>query len=111
MTALSFEWRFRFDASVASSLDLDPLMSPSLTAVENRGAASCSFCSSPWRSSLDRVDHIAYRPGGHAHSLPDWLALLDFADHQLFAKPIARRFDQLPYPDRAAACFTWTAPR
>jgi dienelactone hydrolase len=53
---------------------------------------------------------IAYRPGGHAHSLPDWEALLDFADRQLAGKPVARRFDQLAFPDQSAAGFTWTAP-
>ncbi len=62
-----------------------------------------------WFGAGDRIG-IAYRPGGHAHSLPDWLALLDFADHQLFGKAVERRFDQLPYPDRAAASFMWTAP-
>jgi hypothetical protein len=53
---------------------------------------------------------IVYRPGGHAHLLSDWEALLDFADHQFFGKPITRRFDALPYPDQSAQVFAWKAP-
>jgi hypothetical protein len=35
---------------------------------------------------------IWYRDGGHDHGLVDWLALLDFADWQLFGKPPPRSF-------------------
>ena len=54
---------------------------------------------------------IVFRPGGHGHTLPDWLALLDFADAQLLGKPSERRFDELPYPDESSQVFTWTALR
>lgn len=52
----------------------------------------------------------AYRPGGHDHLLPDWIALLDFADHQFYNKPLPQRFDALHYPDDAAHAFSWKAP-
>ncbi|HEY3280645.1 MAG TPA: acetylxylan esterase [Armatimonadota bacterium] len=53
---------------------------------------------------------IVFRPGGHAHSLPDWQSLLDFADWQLLGKQPTRRFDQLHYPDASAGGYTWRAP-
>ncbi|NQU09242.1 acetylxylan esterase, partial [bacterium] len=39
---------------------------------------------------------IWFREGGHAHTLPDWEALLDFADLQFHGKPAARDFDLRP---------------
>jgi hypothetical protein len=39
---------------------------------------------------------IWYRDGGHAHSLDDWKALLDFADLQFYGKPVPRNFDLQP---------------
>lgn len=57
----------------------------------------------------DRIG-IVYRPGGHAHLLSDWEALLDFADQQFFKKRVTRRFDALPYPDQSARVFAWKAP-
>ena len=57
----------------------------------------------------DRIG-IVYRPGGHAHILPDWEALLDFADRRFFGKSVTRRFDALPYPDNSAHIFAWQAP-
>ena len=36
---------------------------------------------------------IWYRDGGHAHTLEDWEAMLDFADVQFFHKPAVRNFD------------------
>ena len=53
---------------------------------------------------------IAYRPGGHAHLLADWEALLDFADHQFFGKPVTRSFHALPYPNQSIHAFGWKAP-
>ena len=53
---------------------------------------------------------IAYREGGHAHLLPDWEALLDFADKQFFGRKVARQFDALPYPEAAQKPYQWTAP-
>jgi endo-1,4-beta-xylanase len=40
---------------------------------------------------------ICYREGGHAHTLPDWETLLDFADYRLFGKTAARKFDVNPF--------------
>jgi (4-O-methyl)-D-glucuronate---lignin esterase len=39
---------------------------------------------------------IHYAPHRHALAAEDWDALLDFADQQLFGRPVARRFDQYP---------------
>jgi len=39
---------------------------------------------------------IWYRDGGHAHTLEDWNALLDFADLQFYGKPVGRNFDLHP---------------
>jgi hypothetical protein len=39
---------------------------------------------------------VHYAPHRHALAEEDWAALLDFADEQLFGKPVARRFDQFP---------------
>lgn len=57
----------------------------------------------------DRIG-ISYRDGGHAHTLADWEALLDFADWQHRGKPNNRRFDTLAYPDASKEAFTWAAP-
>jgi len=57
----------------------------------------------------DRIGTV-FRPGGHEHGLRDWQALLDFADKQLLGKDVARRFDELAFPDDARERFTWTAP-
>lgn len=43
----------------------------------------------------DRIG-IWYRDGGHAHTLEDWMALLDFADLQFYGKPVPRDFDLRP---------------
>lgn len=46
----------------------------------------------------DRIG-IIFRLGGHEHNLADWQTLLDFADKQLFQRPMTRRFDTLAFPD------------
>lgn len=56
----------------------------------------------------DRIG-IVFRPGPHEHNADDWNALLDFADRQLFGRPITRRFDQLAFPDLPKV-FAWKAP-
>jgi dienelactone hydrolase len=43
----------------------------------------------------DRIG-IWYRDGGHAHTLEDWRALLDFCDRQYCGKPAPRDFDSQP---------------
>jgi dienelactone hydrolase len=61
---------------------------------------------------LEAEDKIAYwlRDGGHDMVLEDWAAMLDFADHLFFEKPLPQEgFNQLPYPDLEPA-FTWRAP-
>jgi hypothetical protein len=40
---------------------------------------------------------IWYREGGHAHSLADFQALLDFSDWQFFGKPPQEQFDYNPF--------------
>jgi dienelactone hydrolase len=52
---------------------------------------------------------IVFREGGHQHGLPDWQALLDFADWQFAGKKPGRKFDQLAFPD-APKAFSWSAP-
>jgi len=47
----------------------------------------------------DRIG-IFFREGGHAHGLPDWEVLLDFADLQFYGKPAARDFDADPWRER-----------
>jgi hypothetical protein len=39
---------------------------------------------------------IWYREGGHAHTLEDWQALLDFAHLQFYGRAVARDFDMPP---------------
>jgi dienelactone hydrolase len=39
---------------------------------------------------------IWYRDGGHAHTLGDWRALLDFCDLQFYGKPAPQGFDAHP---------------
>ena len=39
---------------------------------------------------------IWYRDGGHAHTLEDWQALLDFCDLQFYGKPAPCGFDAQP---------------
>jgi fermentation-respiration switch protein FrsA (DUF1100 family) len=39
---------------------------------------------------------IWYRDGGHAHTLQDWKALLDFADLRFFGKAVPENFDLHP---------------
>ncbi len=52
---------------------------------------------------------ICFREGGHAHTLPDWSALLDFADMQFRGEVAARHFDRLAFPaDRSG--FSWRSP-
>jgi hypothetical protein len=53
---------------------------------------------------------IVFRPGGHGHTLPDWRALLDFADARLFGKTSARPFDERPYPDSSTRAYSWSRP-
>jgi hypothetical protein len=52
---------------------------------------------------------LHWRPGGHAQSLEDWDALLDFADAYFFNEPTDRRFDTLPYSE-AQPRWEWAAP-
>lgn len=40
-----------------------------------------------------------YRPGGHAHTLADWQALLDFADWKFRGLATDRDFDPHPFPE------------
>lgn len=40
---------------------------------------------------------IWYRPGNHAHTKEDWLAMLDFANYRLFGKQPARDFNMNPF--------------
>ena len=56
----------------------------------------------------DRIG-IAFRPGGHAHGMADWAALLDFSDWQLAGRRPERSFDALAFPD-APRPFSWRAP-
>jgi outer membrane protein assembly factor BamB len=42
---------------------------------------------------------IVFREGGHMHSLPDWQALLDFADKTFAGKSTERTFDALAFPE------------
>jgi len=42
---------------------------------------------------------IAYRPGGHAHTLEDWHTLFDFADAQWSGTPSTRDFTVNPWED------------
>jgi hypothetical protein len=52
---------------------------------------------------------ISFRQGKHEHNAEDFAALLDFADQQLSGKTVARKFEQLAFPD-APRGFSWTAP-
>jgi hypothetical protein len=52
---------------------------------------------------------IVFRPGPHEQNAQDWAALLDFADQQFFGKKVARRFDQLDFPD-APSGHSWKKP-
>jgi hypothetical protein len=61
-----------------------------------------------WLGAGDKTG-IHYRHGGHAHTVEDWTALLDFADAKLRGKPAAQNFDALPFADQPAA-FSWSAP-
>ncbi|MCS6776155.1 MAG: hypothetical protein NZ557_06400 [Chthonomonadaceae bacterium] len=56
----------------------------------------------------DRIG-IVFRQGPHEHNADDWNALLDFADWQLAGKTVARRFNQLAFPDLPLP-YTWRAP-
>lgn len=60
---------------------------------------------------LGAPDRIAFheRAGGHDMTSEDWDALLDYADHIFFGKPLTRTYDQWPYP-AAPKAFSWTAP-
>ncbi len=53
---------------------------------------------------------IHFREGKHEQNAEDWMALLDFADLQLFGKRVDTAFDRLAFPD-APRAFTWSAPR
>jgi dienelactone hydrolase len=52
---------------------------------------------------------IHFRQGKHEHNAEDFAALLDFADQQLSGKTVARKFEQLAFPD-APRGFSWSAP-
>src|SRR6185437_6171722 len=52
---------------------------------------------------------LHWREGKHAHTLEDFTALLDFADHVLMGKPAAQDFTKLPFPNEPKA-FGWSAP-
>lgn len=56
----------------------------------------------------DRVG-IRFRPGVHEQNEEDWRALLDFADHVLRGKLLARDFGQLAFPADPRA-YSWRAP-
>jgi hypothetical protein len=59
--------------------------------------------------SVDEQIGIAYRDGGHDHTLEDWSALLDFADWRLRGIAPRRSFHRNPFP-RTPRAFSWTAP-
>lgn len=52
---------------------------------------------------------IWFREGGHAHTLADWQALLDFADRHLLGKRPTRAFDVLAFPNQKPL-YSWRAP-
>jgi hypothetical protein len=51
----------------------------------------------------------AYRSGGHAMTLEDFQAMVDFCNVHFQRGKTARDFDAVPYPDEPAAV-TWSAP-
>jgi dienelactone hydrolase len=57
----------------------------------------------------DRIG-IRFRPGGHGHSLSDWVAFLDFMEWQVRGTPPLAPYDANPFPDQPPA-FSWKAPR
>ena len=52
-----------------------------------------------------RHNAIAFRDGGHAHTLADWCSLLDFADAVFSHADLPEGFNRCPYPDLPSA---WT---
>ena len=52
---------------------------------------------------------IAFRQGGHDHTLEDWGAALDFADWHLGGRRPSRRFDMNPFGDLRPG-HAWEAP-
>jgi hypothetical protein len=56
----------------------------------------------------DRIG-ISYRPGGHQIDINDYNAIMDFADKQLRGLPVTRNFNNVPFPNSAAA-IPWTIP-
>lgn len=55
----------------------------------------------PVYALLDRPAHIgwAFREGGHAHSAPDFLALLDYMDVHLHDRTVSRNFQRDLFPE------------
>ncbi len=53
--------------------------------------------------SAARHNAIAFRDGEHAHTLVDWLALLDFADAVFRKADLPRDFNHGPFPDLPSA--------
>ncbi len=52
---------------------------------------------------------LHFREGGHDQNAEDFEALVDFADHLFFGKPLARKYDQIPVPPGEKA-WDWAAP-
>jgi hypothetical protein len=61
-----------------------------------------------WLGAGDRIG-IHWRPGGHAQTIEDWRALLDFSDAIFFKKKPARKFDKMHYKT-AKPEINWQAP-
>lgn len=54
---------------------------------------------------------VHYAPHGHAFTLDDWAALLDFADLHLAGKPTKRTFDRIPTEAELDAALTRNATK
>jgi len=50
-----------------------------------------------------RHNAIAFRDGGHAHTLADWCSLLDFADAVFSHADLPKSFNLCPFPDLPSA--------
>lgn len=76
------------------------------------GMVQCYWAGREAWKYLGAEERLAFhlRPGGHAHNMDDWNALLDFIDWQWFGHEPQSAFNQHPY-SHLKPIFDWQSPQ
>ena len=100
---MGLEHTFPFDSHTLKALIAPRNLFPSDGIQDNwskpRGTALTARAAQPAFDLLGGRQTTRFRPGGHAFSTEDWLALMDFCDEVWFGKDTGRDWNTSPFDD------------